>query len=362
VHDFVRKLLTEWRRLDLPVSEATIVVGVSGGADSVGLLLALDELRQSSKLDLRLVAAHFNHQLRNGESDADEEFVRELTTQRKIEFAVGHPDAPLTGGNIEQNARNARYRFLRQVADNIDAYAIVTGHTVNDQAETFLINLIRGSGPQGLCGMRAVRPLDGDGLLGTDDDGEGPADARSECSLDEPGTSDDVADPTSPLLPFASSSLLLIRPLLRWARRKDTEGFCHAREVEYRYDTMNEDTAFKRVRIRKILLPLLADFNPNIVDTLANTAALMQKVPSERNRMGGQDELSISELRQLDDLQLSTVVRSWLCESRGTNKRLGTKHFEAIERLIKSEKSGRVVEVPGGRVRKSGGRLTYHEN
>jgi tRNA(Ile)-lysidine synthase len=362
VHDFLRKLITEWRRLELPVSEATIVIGVSGGADSVSLLLAVDELRQNQKLDLRLVAAHFNHQLRDGESDADEEFVRDLTTQRKIELAVGYPKEPLAVGNVEQNARNARYRFLRQVAESVDAYAILTGHTVNDQAETFLINLIRGSGPQGLCGMRAVRPLDAEGDLPTAEDRGVPAEDRSECSIEEKGETEDLADPASPLLPFASSSLLLVRPLLRWARRKDTEGFCHSMNVEYRYDTMNEDTAFKRVRIRKILLPLLADFNPNIIDTLANTAALMQKVPSERNHAGEHDELSISELRAVDDPQLSAIVRTWLGQRRGTTRRLGTRHFEAIERLIKSEKSGRVVEVPGGQVIKSGGKLTYQEN
>ena len=159
MHQFVRNLITEWRRLELPAEGQTVVVGVSGGADSVSLLLAMYELVKMGKLDVRLVAAHFNHGLRDGESDRDEQFVREFTAQRRIEFAAGHARS-LDRGNLEQNARVARYEFLNRIADGVDAFAILTGHTLNDQAETFLMNLIRGSGPEGLCGMKAVRPID----------------------------------------------------------------------------------------------------------------------------------------------------------------------------------------------------------
>ena len=87
--------------MDLPVESGTIVVGVSGGADSVSLLLALHKLRETEKLDLRIVAGHFNHQLRHEESDADEEFVRGLTSEHRIEFAVGRADV-FGKGNLEQ--------------------------------------------------------------------------------------------------------------------------------------------------------------------------------------------------------------------------------------------------------------------
>ncbi|MGH9819404.1 MAG: ATP-binding protein, partial [Pyrinomonadaceae bacterium] len=90
MHKFVRELITEWRRLKLPFGGATFVVGVSGGADSVALLLALDELHRAKKLQNRFVATHFNHKLRGDEADADEEFVRFLTEKHKIELAVGH--------------------------------------------------------------------------------------------------------------------------------------------------------------------------------------------------------------------------------------------------------------------------------
>ncbi len=346
MHKFVRNLITEWRQLNLPFEGATVVIAVSGGADSVSLLLAMDELKRIGKLDLRLVAAHYNHALRDGESDADEEYVRRLTAERGIGFATERGRL-VSEGNLEQTARNARYEFLDKVASNLKAHSVLTGHTVNDQAETFLINLVRGSGPEGLCGMKPVRPMNdeapsaADGCEATDDDG---------------GTSDPVLFPIS---------RLLVRPLLTWAKRLDTEGFCHDSDVDYRYDTMNEDTAFKRVRIRKILLPLLEDMNPKIIETLANTATLMQKTTEVYLREHPaplDDELKLGGLLKLDEHDRRGAIRSWLRQQRGTMRQLELKHIVAIERLVSSTKSGRTVEIPGGSVVKSGGKLVYKEN
>lgn len=317
MHQFVRKLITEWRRLELPVSSGTFVIAVSGGADSVSLLLGVHDLVIRKKLALRVVAAHFNHKLRGSESDRDEEYVRSLCTRLGIELAVGHGSL-MKEGNLEQNARDARYKFLSETAANLYAFAVLTAHTVNDQAETFLLNLVRGSGPDGLSGMRAVRSLVGD--------------------------------------------ILLVRPLLMWAKRKETEGICRDLGVEYCYDTMNEDTAFKRVRIRKILLPLLEDMNPNIIETLANTASLMQNVPSAVMAQPA-DELDLATVRDLVESELYSTLRGWLQQKRGSTRALQLKHIKAIERLVHSDKSGRVAELPGGaRVIKSGGRLRYEEN
>ncbi|MEO7658828.1 MAG: hypothetical protein ABIV48_04375, partial [Pyrinomonadaceae bacterium] len=135
--------------------------------------------------------------------------------------------------------------------------------------------------------------------------------------------------------------------------------------VEYRYDTMNEDTAFKRVRIRKILLPLLHDFNPQIVETLAKTASLMQDLspPSSIDSdIAASDELILSEIKTLKKPQLYETIRAWLRHRRGNTRRLQLKHIEAVERLIHSSKSGRTTELPGGKVTKTGGRLVYNEN
>ena len=339
MHKFVRNLITEWRRLKLPVSGDTMIVGVSGGADSVSLLLALHELTNRSKLGHMIVAAHFNHQLRGTESDADEEFVRELTARLEIALVL-HSENISNQGNLEQNARDARYKFLTKTAKNLDASAVLTGHTVNDQAETFLLNLIRGSGTDGLGGMKPVSSLE----------------FRVPSSKSKTKNSK---------LETRNPELLLVRPLLNWAKRIDTESFCRDQGIKYRYDTMNEDTAFKRVRIRKVLLPMLEDMNPNIIETLANTTALMQNSSRNsemRNRFGVTDELDLGEIRYLSQDELYDAIRVWLRHHRGSMRQLQLKHIQAIERLVLSQKSGKTAELPGGRVIKSSGKLVYKEN
>src|SRR5215218_8891270 len=142
MHKFVRNLLTEWRKLDLPFEGETFIVAVSGGADSVSLAIALDDLRTRKKLNSRFVIAHFNHDLRGAESERDAEFVKNLADKFDFELAYKKGKV-LKAGNLEQNARIARYEFLMETALNTDACGILTAHTINDQAETFLLNLIR---------------------------------------------------------------------------------------------------------------------------------------------------------------------------------------------------------------------------
>ena len=325
MHDFTRNLLTEWRKLNLPFDDATFVVAVSGGADSVSLLLALYELKKLKKLNLRFVVAHYNHDLRGEESERDEHFVKNLAGEFAFELALGKGKIPHEG-NLEQNARVLRYEFLTDTAASLHAKAVLTAHTLNDQAETFLINLIRGSGLEGLGGMKPVRSL--------------------------------------------KSEILLIRPLLNWAKREDTENFCRLNEVEFRYDAMNEDLAFKRVRVRKVLLPLLEDFNPKIVETLAKTASVLREefADAETRRRGNaellteSDEISLRHLKELSKSNLYSVLREWLKANRGDLRNLETKHFEAIESLIFSKKSGKTVELPNREsVIKENGKLTFRQ-
>src|SRR5690606_23491780 len=132
MHKFTRSLLTEWRRLALPFEGETVVVAVSGGADSVALLLALVELAERKKVVNEMVVAHFDHGLRGGASKADAEFVRGLAGDRCLKF-VGGKGNVAAKGNLEQNARRARYAFLEKTAVEAKAFAVVTGHTINDQ-------------------------------------------------------------------------------------------------------------------------------------------------------------------------------------------------------------------------------------
>jgi tRNA(Ile)-lysidine synthase len=345
MNDFVRNLLTEWRKLKLPFEDATFVVAVSGGADSLALALALHDLKTRKKLNLRFVVAHFNHNLRGAESDADEKFVRDLAVKYDFELALGRGDISQKG-NLEQSARVARYDFLTDVAENIHARGVLTAHTINDQAETFLLNLIRGSGIEGLSGMKSVRSL--------------------KSKVQSP-KSEDLSSNSA--LSTQHSALILARPLLNWAKRGDTEKFCHDSAVEFRFDSMNEDLAFKRVRVRRVLLPLLLDFNPKIVERLATAAALLrdeheelERLTTERLDAADKEELKIKDLINLSPAMRRRVLRAWLENLRGDLRGLDLKHLEAVERLIFSRKSGRLVELPGGgSVAKTDGILVFKE-
>jgi tRNA(Ile)-lysidine synthase len=339
VHDFVRNLITEWRRLELPFEGAPIVVAVSGGADSVSLLLAIDDLRKRKKLDLRIVAAHFDHRLRP-DSRSDLEFVRELAEARKFELAYGEWHRP-PGGNLEQSARDARYSFLLKTAESLRASHVLTAHTMNDQAETVLMNLIRGSGPEGLGGMHTTRILEG---------GNGRQGEREQ-------------DLTAPLLPFSSSPVSLSRPLIRWAKRRDTENFCLENSVPVTSDPMNEDVNFRRVWVRKVLIPMLQDANPKIVDALCRTAELLRSpasLPPPEFHDHTTGNLDLKHLRTLRDPDLYPILRDWIRLRRGSLRGIGAKHVEAVANLIRSTKSGRIAEVPGGAVVKHDGRLEWH--
>jgi tRNA(Ile)-lysidine synthase len=177
----------------------------------------------------------------------------------------------------------------------------------------------------------------------------------------------------------------LVRPLLNWAKREDTENFCLLNEIEFRYDSMNEDLAFRRVRIRKVLLPLLKDFNPRIVETLGKTAELLREnaelleqinsdvadgyAGNEREiflSKDGEDEiievLLVKDLKNVFPSMRRFVVREWLKNRRGDLRRLSAKHFEAVENLIFSRKSGNTIELPGGEiVVKKDGKLFYEK-
>jgi len=346
MHKFVVNLITEWRKLGLPYAGETIVVAASGGADSTALVLALSDLTERKKLDLRIIVAHFNHKLRGKESDDDERFVRSLA--KTCGFTFTNAKGEFKGkANLEERARNARYKFLSEVARKRKARFVLTGHTQNDQAETFLLNLIRGGGPDGLSGMKVVRELRGWGV-------EETGDRRLETG--EEGTA------FAPFLPCSFTPPLLARPLLSWAKRADTEKYCVSLNVEYRTDSMNDDRSFQRVRIRKDIIPLLAELNPNIVETLVRTAELLRFGNAEKNAAAN-DEISIADAKKLEKSEFYGLLRIWLAEKRGNTRGLQLKHIEAIARLVHSPKSGRVAELPGGdSVVKSGGRLAFRNN
>ncbi len=332
--NFTRNFLTEWRRLKLPFAAATFIAAVSGGADSVSLLLVLHELRKRKKLENRFVVAHFNHNLRGAESEKDAEFVKSLCVKFDFELASGAGNISQSG-NLEQNARLARYEFLTETAENLQTDFVLTAHTRSDQAETFLINLLRGSGLQGLSGISK----------------------NSKFKIQNSNTN-------------RQSEIRLLRPLIGWAQRRETENYCHFHGIQPRNDAMNDDLKFNRVRVRKILLPLLKEFNPQIVETLARTAEVLRLENEHRENFSAaenpaeniceQPEISLKDLRNSPESRVYRIIRKWLEYNLGNARGLELKHIEAVERLMFSRKSGRIAELPGDfAVIKENGKIVF---
>ncbi|MHB1425648.1 MAG: tRNA lysidine(34) synthetase TilS [Gemmataceae bacterium] len=305
-------------------ASAGIVAAISGGADSVVLVRALDAAR-NPRAPLPLVLAHLNHQLRGHESDADEEFVVSLHAQLT---AAGRPNLTLCrtsrdmaaqahaeGANLEALARRERYRWLAEVARERGMKYIATGHSANDQAETVLHRLLRGTGLRGLRGIAARREL-------------------------EPG-------------------LVVIRPLLP-ATRADILAYLHELGQSFREDASNSDSRYTRNRIRHELLPHLAEhYNPAIVRTLAGLAEQADDAyraeESAARVLLAEAELPRADLLLIFDLQcLLTAPRHRVRETfrlvwQRENWPLDSMDRSAWERLARVVFDGvTAVDLPGG--------------
>lgn len=341
---FARRLLAEWRRLRLPLSGASAVVAVSGGADSLALFLALNELRKTSHLDITLTPAHLNHKLRESESDMDAQFVSDAALDLGYEAVVEAEDvaarATESGDNLEQSARDARYEFFARVCVVRQASLVLLAHTLDDQAETVIMRLMRGSGAEGLGGMRRVRPL-------------------ADIKTGEVG---------------ARPQVFVVRPLLAWARRVETESYCRERGKEFRCDAMNVDNRFARVRVRREVLPLLRSFNPRIAETLARTADLLREDASAlehfadrllHDAVDGEDiragaEVDARVLGAASPALQRRALRRWLEVERGDLRRVGEVHIKAIQSLLVGERGNRTIEIPGkGKVERRKGKLRF---
>lgn len=202
---------------------SSVLAAVSGGSDSVSMLCLLNEHREELKIS-NLAVAHVNHGLRGVESDGDEQFVRELSSSLGLQFFVKH----LSGYNsedpgIEQWARKERYRFFRSVMESGGFDFVATGHTSDDQAETVLLRILRGTG---LKGLRGILPLREDGV---------------------------------------------IRPLL-YVEKSELVEWLSMKGISFRTDSSNAETRFRRNSIRHKLLPALSRDVPDVIENLSSLA------------------------------------------------------------------------------------------
>lgn len=291
-----------------------IVVGVSGGADSLCLLYALHALKYP------LLVAHFNHQLRE-DAHADAVFVQETAARLNLPFAGGTGNVPAfsraRGCSIEEAARALRYPFLFAQARQFHAQAVAVGHHADDQAETVLMHFLRGAGLDGLKGML-------------------------------PRTT----------LPVWDAEIPLVRPLLA-TPRTEIETFCQEMHLHPREDATNTDTTYFRNRLRHELIPYLETFNPRFRETIHRTA---QTLAADQDALHQQtDRAWAACLLRTEPTTLALALPPFRAESLGIQRRvlrraiemlrpgLRDVDFAAIERVLaflEMEKDG-VCEVTG---------------
>ncbi len=266
-----------------------LLLAVSGGADSVALLLAMHALKRD--FGFRITVAHLDHRLRGAEGRADAAFVEALARRLRVACVTGRSDVRASSRrkhiSLEMAAREARYRFLERTAKAKGATAIVTAHTADDQAETVLLRLTRGSGATGLGGIRPVGRVSGQGVG------------------------------------LPQSDIALLRPLLD-VSRADIEAFLEREGEVWREDVTNASRAFLRNRVRHDVLPLLeARINPAVRRTLCRTAEIFAEEDTWLDELAGKalgdcrdgkDRLRREALDVLPPALARRVVRRWLMD------------------------------------------------
>ncbi len=303
--------------------DATLVVGVSGGPDSMALLHALCSLNSEADFDLRIHVAHVNHKLRGFEAEKDVAFVEAAADSLELPCSVFATDvashAKKRGQSIEEAAREERYHFLERVCIQVGAQRAAVGHHADDQAETVLFRILRGTGLRGLGGIPTSRPI-------------------------------------SPM-----SDARVVRPLLRFTRSQIVD-FLSDRGIPYREDRTNESTEIMRNRIRHTILPKLEeDVNPQVRDALIRLSEQARWVEEYLNETAQRtlETLVISRTDQEMTLNAASLARKnriiqtelvWrsVASFELGQQDLAFTHIKSVLDLINDPASGKQVSLPGG--------------
>ncbi len=269
----VNKLIDTVRRYEMLNSGDNVVIGVSGGADSIALLHLLHTL--SAGLDIKVYACHINHNLRGEESLRDENFVRDFCQKLDIPLQVFSIDVlgnVMKHESVEERARKMRYECFEQLCSEKNA-KLATAHTASDNAETVFINILRGTGTKGLGGIPPVRGN-------------------------------------------------IIRPILR-CTREDIEAYCTENGLSYVTDSTNLNNDYTRNKIRHGIIPLLKDFNPSLMTAVSrmteavydDNTYLEQVTQAEKSRCAIENGYNALLLCTLPRPVLSRVISSVLSEN-----------------------------------------------
>lgn len=306
--ELVKKTIKEYNLID---EKDKIVVGVSGGHDSMALLYVLESLKQ--EMNFEITVAHINHGVRGLESDGDEEYVKTICCDLGIAFYSHKVNmdeyAKIHKMTSEEAGREIRYTFFRKIVAEVGATKIAVAHNKNDQAETLLLRFMRGTGVDGLRGMEYKN--------------------------------DNV-----------------IRPLLA-VERDDIEEFCEEQCIDPRIDKTNFMPIYGRNKVRLELIPFIEKtFNSGIINTLFRTSEIMktdsdfleQQTQAEfknslKSREGNRITLDSEKLKNMHEAIASRVIRSSIEKLNYNLKGIERKHIEDIIGLVTSNKTGKSIDI-----------------
>jgi tRNA(Ile)-lysidine synthase len=293
-----------WKRED------KIVVGVSGGPDSVCLLDILMKLK--NKYNFEILVAHVNYRLRGKDSEEDEKFVKGLAEKNNIPVQI--LKLKKNNKSSEEQMRNTRYRFFEKVRSENNFNSVAVAHNQDDQAETFLMRIIRGSGLAGMSSMKAKNGY-------------------------------------------------IIRPLLETSR-SEIIAYLDFNKLKYRTDKSNRDQKYLRNRIRHQLIPYLEEkFNPNIKILLARNAANVSEdyeyVSIFKNNLLPEETMSVKKLLSLHPAQQNQTIRDWIKNFNGDLKNITASHIREIMKIVKSEKNkNQNIKIGNLKLIRKGDKLT----
>jgi tRNA(Ile)-lysidine synthase len=324
IRDTIRKVKETISHHRMLNPEDLCIVAVSGGPDSVCLLDILHELKE--ELGIKLVVAHFDHGLRGAEDEAETRFVQRLASSMNLPFETekGSLLTEKSSASLEENARNARYAFLERVKDRSHAQKIAVGHNLNDQAETVLMRIIRGSGPSGLGGIPPSREN------------------------------------------------TIVRPLIE-TKREEIESYLKARNLSYVIDSSNLQTNYLRNKIRLQLLPLLLEYQPRLIEHLGQLAAILRGENKYLELQAEDWVITEAELRPEGDILISIpsfiklpqpvrnrVTRHILKKIGKNLRRIDHRHIESVYKLAVSNNPQDTLDLPNGlRVKRIYDRLAF---
>jgi tRNA(Ile)-lysidine synthase len=315
-NNLIERALKTVRNFDMLKTGDTVLAAVSGGPDSVFLLHALTRLK--NKLNIReIIVCSLDHGIRGGESRGDALFVKEAARECGLEFIhkkIDLKEKKSKDLSTEEIAREERYKFFREAAKKAGAGVIATGHTLDDQAETVLMRVIKGSSLKGVAGISPVREEKG---------------------------------------------LRFIRPLLE-IEKSEIVKYLDSSGILYRIDSTNLETKYFRNAVRREVMPFLERYNPRVKRALFNLAEHLRedyefieqhkrKAAEIINTRGsGRVDICLKDLVLQPRALQKEILRFSLERSGGSVKKLSHRHWKEVEALIKHKRQGSLVDLPGG--------------